>query len=174
MRPPTRRFQHIVSKNLVKNCPIESCHIQAADDTFGPNIGSLKGKTRRRTVPHVYAHVDPVPPPILEHHRAVTLCIDLMFVNKIPFFITISRDLRIGTVSWLRNRQIPTIQHKPTNVITRYKQCGFTIDLILGDDEFDALTPLVPKYSFNICTADEHIPEIENYVKTIKNPVRSQ
>jgi hypothetical protein len=55
MRPPARRFMEIVSKNLIRNCPVERRHILAAEDIYGPNIGSLQGKTPRTQVGHVTA-----------------------------------------------------------------------------------------------------------------------
>jgi NADPH-dependent 7-cyano-7-deazaguanine reductase QueF len=53
-RPLTRNFMNIVKQNLLKNCPITSTEdIMAAEDIFGPNLGSLKGKMARRGGKHV-------------------------------------------------------------------------------------------------------------------------
>jgi hypothetical protein len=48
-RPSTQQFLNIVNKNLLPNCPIQHRDILAAEDIFGPDIGSLKGKTVRQT-----------------------------------------------------------------------------------------------------------------------------
>ncbi len=72
----------------LKNCPVTDQHVRLANDLFGPNLGSLKGKTVHRPSPHVEAGIDPVPPAILTRHRDVTLAVDIMFVNKIPFLVT--------------------------------------------------------------------------------------
>ena len=76
----------------------------AADNIFGPNFGALKGKTARTLPKHVFDNIDPVQRDILEKYRDVTLCVDIMFVNKIPFIITISRYIKIITVEVLPNR----------------------------------------------------------------------
>lgn len=174
MRPPARKFMELVSNNLIKNCPVERRHIQAAEEIFGPNLGALKGKTRRHTVDHVPGVVDTVPPEILSKHREVTLCVDIMFVNKVPFLLAISRGLRIATVHALLDRQVTTIRDAIRNVIAIYKRRGFTISLVLADDEFEPLERIMPEQQFNCCGADEHVPEIERFIQTIKDTVRSQ
>jgi hypothetical protein len=44
-RPSTKDFLRIVARNQLPNCPITQDDILAAEDIFGPDIGSLKGKT---------------------------------------------------------------------------------------------------------------------------------
>jgi hypothetical protein len=46
-RPSTKDFLQIVARNQLPNCPITRDDILAAEDIFGPDIGSLKGKTTR-------------------------------------------------------------------------------------------------------------------------------
>jgi hypothetical protein len=46
-RPSTRSFISIVEKNLLPNCPVTRRDIAMAEDIFGPDLGSLKGKTVR-------------------------------------------------------------------------------------------------------------------------------
>ena len=43
-----------------------------------------------------------------------------MFVNKLPFLITVSRGLRFGTVEFLTNRQIPTVTAAFHQVVQTY------------------------------------------------------
>eukprot|EP00980_Cylindrotheca_fusiformis_P030883 scaffold25567_cov367-Cylindrotheca_fusiformis.AAC.1 len=58
MRPGSRRLKDVAINHL-KNCPVTRSDVDAADDIFGTNIGSLKGKTVHRPNPHVQAGVDP-------------------------------------------------------------------------------------------------------------------
>jgi uncharacterized protein YbaR (Trm112 family) len=89
-RPSDRNFIHLVENNLLKDCPITRQDITAANDIFGPNLGSLKGKTVCRSERHVRAVRDEIPRYVMEQYRDVTLCTDIMFVNSIPFLMTIS------------------------------------------------------------------------------------
>ena len=43
----------IVKQNLLKNCPVTTEGIMVAEDIFGPNLGSLKGKMARCGGKHV-------------------------------------------------------------------------------------------------------------------------
>jgi len=47
VRPSTKHFIHLVESNLIANCPVTK-DILAAEHIFGPDIGSLTGKTTRK------------------------------------------------------------------------------------------------------------------------------
>ena len=115
-----------------------------ADDIFGPNLGSLKGKTVRCPNPHVKMQTIGVPPDIMQIHRSVTLAIDIMFINKIPFLVTTSWHLKFVTVEALNNRQIPTVMGNLRNVINLYTPRGFKVDCIIADPEFEPIRPWFP------------------------------
>lgn len=108
-RPNTRRCMSIVERNLLPNCPITRQDIAAAEDIFGPDVGSLKGKTVRRPTPHATTKLMDVPLQLLKQYRDVTLAGDIMFVNRIPFFVTVSHHLRFRTAEMLANQRAPTL-----------------------------------------------------------------
>jgi hypothetical protein len=85
-RPTTKEFAKIVEMNLLRNCPVTRNDIMNAEKIFGPDIGSLKGKTVRRSTDHVEVATVPVPSELMSEYRAVTIGADIMFVNKLPFF----------------------------------------------------------------------------------------
>jgi hypothetical protein len=83
--------------------------------------------------------MDPVPAKILELHDKFTLAIDIMFVNKIPFFVTICREIKFGTVEALPNRRITTVKDCSKKVVNLYHSCRLTVGVILADNEFEPL-----------------------------------
>ena len=170
MRPGARQLMD-VAVTLLKGCPLTKADIQAAEDIYGPNLGALKGKTVDRPNPHVPAGVDHVPTSIMDVHHSVTLAVDVMFINKVAFLITISRNLKFGTVEAISNCQITTIVAKLKSVCQIYHHRGFRVTVILGDPEFEPIRPTFPQ--LNCCAADEHVPDIEHCIRTVKDRVRS-
>ena len=69
------------------NCPINKSDILAAEDIFGSNIGSIKGKTTRRKMRNTAENNtdNNHPANIADKYKNVTICIDLMFVSRIVF-----------------------------------------------------------------------------------------
>ena len=156
MHPASRHMSDIAVSHL-GNCPITKEDVRAAEDIFGPNLGSLKGKTVWRPNKHVQAGSSAVPRHILEIHRDMVLSVDIMFVNKIPFLVTSSCNIHFtGTVATCLKK-----------VTCLYHHQGFCITSITCDPEFKALRPSFPM--FNCCAAGEHVPEIERYIRTLKD-----
>ncbi len=134
-RPLTRDYIKIVQMNLLPNCSITTKDIMAAEDIFGPNLGSLKGKTVTRQGEHVTTeHVD-LPMIIMSRCRDIVLCIDIMFVNKIPFLMTISRCIKSGIAEMDAEETLKAIN----NIKSIYAKRGFRISKIHADNEFESL-----------------------------------
>jgi hypothetical protein len=170
MHPGDQQLSTINIRHL-RNCPVTSNDIRTATDIYGPNLGSLKGKTVHRPSPHVRIGCDPIPREIYDRHHNVTLAIDIFFVNKIPFLLTVSRNIKFVTVEALPDRQEPTILRKLRAVRKLYHQRGFAITSILADNEFEPLRPFFPQ--LNVCGAGEHVPEAERMIRTVKDRTRS-
>jgi len=91
MVPPQWNSEHFVLKQCQK-------------DIFGPNLGSIKGKTIRHPKKHVDVTGTYVPEEILEKYGNVTLAIDITAINKIPFMISTSRDIHFGTTKFIHDK----------------------------------------------------------------------
>ena len=170
MRPASKKYKEVILDYL-RDADVTRADIDAAEHIFGPNIGAIKGKTVRRPNPHVPSGVDAVPHDVLKLHKHITLTIDMMFINNLPFFVTKSRDLQFTTVEFMKNRQVATVHAYLQSVIKLYTSRGFVIDTIFGDHEFEVLRPWHP--TLNTTAADEHVPDIERHIRTIKDSTRS-
>jgi hypothetical protein len=165
---------HQLAKSAIHylaNCPVTEHDICTAHDIYGPNLGSLKGKTVHPPSQHFRAGIDPVPPDIHQRHKSTVLAIDIMFIKKLPFLVTLSRNIKFLTVEALPNRQEGTVRDKLKAVIRLYEHRGFKVNNILADPEFKMLRPYFPM--LNTCGADKHVPDIVRAIRTIKDRVRS-
>jgi len=52
-RPSTKDLINYMDKNMILNCPVMRQDILRAEDIFGSNLGSLKGKMTCNTHEHV-------------------------------------------------------------------------------------------------------------------------
>jgi len=159
-----------VDNNLLPNCPITRRDIVAAEHIFGPEIGCLKGKTVKSTPIPVNMSLVDIPSTIMSHYREIILTGDIMFVNKVAFFVTISHNLKFGTTEMLPNQKSKTILGAIQQVKAIYSQRGFAISAILMDGQFDPLRADLAdmQITLNTTSNSEHVPEVERHIRTIK------
>ena len=111
-----------------------------------------------------------LPPTIQQHYQEVTLGCDIMYVNKIPFLMSISRHIRYGTAQHIKNQQGTTIFNGIRAIHQIYLQCGFRIQNAFMDGQFEPLRGDLAELGIILNTAsyDEHVPEIEQQICTVK------
>ena len=64
---------------------------------------------------------------MLEEHGNVTLTVDIMYINKIPFIMTRSRAIRFGTIEVIKDERKSTIIKSLEQVINAYHGRGFKV-----------------------------------------------
>ena len=107
--PSASDYQWILKSNQVQECPVTPDDAKHATKIWGSNVASLKGKTTRTVPDPVPTDMVAIPAEIRNIHRIVTISIDVFFINKVPFFLTLSRKICFSTVTHLANRKIGTI-----------------------------------------------------------------
>ena len=173
-RPTTQAFIYFIENILLPNCPITHRDVLRAEQIFGLDIGSLKGKTVRQQPPRVEVTEVTLPPTIHQNYQKVTLGCDIMFVNKIPFLMSISRHLRFGTAQHIKNQQGATIFNGIRAIHQIYLQRGFQIQNAFMDGQFEPLRGNLAELGITLNTAsnDEHVPKIERQIRTVKERTR--
>jgi hypothetical protein len=174
-RPSTKTYINIVENNLLPNCPVTRDDIIAAEKIFGPDVGSLKGKTVRRTGEHVKHAAVAVPSELMALYRKVTIGADIMFVNKLPFFVTISRNIKFCTVQLIPDQKNKTLIDAVRHVRSTYMKRGFQIESLLMDGQFETIRGDLAEMQITLNTVarGEHVPEVERHIRTIKERARS-
>ncbi len=144
---------------------------------WGPSLAALKGKTVRKRPEPIKTDIVSIPKEIRELHKEVTLTIDIFFVNKIPFFLTLSRVLYFTTVTHIPNRSLDRNFKALKGIFYYYLQQGFRVTFIMGDGEFASLEQftnlLMGAPRLNLTSANKHKPFVERCIRVVKERVWS-
>ena len=145
--PSVTDYKWILKSNQVKECPVSYKDAGVAEKIWGPNIAALKGKTTCSTPEPVKSDIVAIPKMIRELHRIVTMSIDIFFVNKIPFLLTLSRKICFTMVTHLSNQKADTICAAFKSIFMYYLQKGFQVMMVTADNQFAPLAELMYELS---------------------------
>ena len=93
----------------------------------------------------------------------VILTVDVKFVNKIPFFITTSQDIKFNSIKMLGSQTNKVFLASIKQVLKIYNARGFKADTILADGQFKPIHGEIADLGihFNTTSQDELVPEVE-------------
>ena len=118
-----------------------------------------------------------VPKELLNLHKDVFLSVDIFFVNKIAFFLTLSRKICFTSVNHLANRKVPQIFKAFKEMYSYYLQRGFRITTVDADGEFEPIKTLIESLPggprVNLASSNEHVPTIERRIRVVKERCRA-
>jgi hypothetical protein len=94
--------------------------------------------------------------------------------KKIPFFVTISRDIKFGTTEVIPNQKTPALKSAMTHVLSIYRKRGFIVKTVLMEGQFKTLHGDLDdlQLTLNTVSNDEHVPEVERHICTVKERTR--
>jgi hypothetical protein len=104
--PSMKDFKWVIRSNQIKGCPVTIQDIDVAMKIWVKNIAALKGKTTRSKTHLVARDYVKVHKESLQLHKEVSLTTEILFVNKIHFFLTLSRKICFTSVNHLADRTV--------------------------------------------------------------------
>ena len=160
-RPSTTTFVDLLKRNRIANCPVTPADVEAAEYIFGPDIGSLKGKTMRHSPPIIDSPVTAIPADVLKHYQKLTLCVDIMYVNKVVMLVSISRKIKFATIEVIPNNKSTVLMGGIKGILQIYQQRGFRFGHLRW--ELASMGMMLNETSW-----DEHVGDIERFICTVK------
>ena len=154
-------------------CPVHPDAFSDARIIHGADRTGVRGKTVRRKPLRVDTAVLDIPRDFILANKFVTLTADVMFVNGWPFLTTFSRRIRMITAEYTPSRKAKQLASCLTKVINVYTRGGYTVNVVLMDQEFDKVEELIPQVECNTTAAREHVGDIERQHRTIKERART-
>eukprot|EP00804_Cyclotella_cryptica_P028113 CCRYP_010983-RA/>CCRYP_010983-RA protein AED:0.51 eAED:0.45 QI:0/-1/0/1/-1/1/1/0/258 len=173
--PSDETMRHPVSStNAVRILNSSVPAIANTRNLFGPDLRGVTSKTVLQRPDAVKPEFVLVPWDLYNQIKNVTLTTDVMFVNGIPFLVTLSWDIRLGSVEFLPSRTVKNLTIALEKVLLIYRWGGYTMWTCLMDMEFEKLKEAVGTTVINTTVArdttaaQEHAGNIEQYICTIK------
>ena len=111
--------------SLFRDCPVTVTDISNAHAIFGPSKPCRQGKWVRPKPDRVEPDYVSIPAEIVEINKQLVLVADVMFVNGLPFFLTMSRKIRFLTVQYVPHRTAAELANVIKQVIKLYRCSGF-------------------------------------------------
>ena len=174
--PSIQDFKAMLRMNLIANNPVTVEDIEIAEQIFGTDIGSLKGKTTRmKPIPVVENYIT-IPQELYAKQQEVVLCIDGIKINGLMFLTTVSKNILYRTAQYVQSKSISCFKEAIKEVINVYNRAGFKIKEVRSDNEFRPLQEtLLEEFEIkmNFSNPQEHVPEAERNNRVIKERVRA-
>lgn len=126
----------------------------------------------RKKLSAVKSELTPLPAHVVERNKYVWLAGDVMFIDGLPFVVTVSRRIKFITAHYLPTRTSEHLAASLKETIGIYHRGGFRVQVILMDGEFEKIKPLLPNVVVNTTSAGEHVGDVEWHIRTIKERCR--
>ena len=143
----------MVENNLLPGCHLTANDVKTADHICGHDLGSIEGRTVWSSSEQVKIPISNIPPDLMAKYQCVILAVDVMFVNKIPFLITMLHDIKFNIIEMLRSQTNKVFMASIQQVLKIYNDQGFEVDTILAEGQFEPICGELTDLSVRLNTA---------------------
>ena len=163
----------VIESGTIINNAVTTADVIRAQKIYGKDPAALKGKTTKR--PSMQSGgTEKVEVTVREEQ---SLYMDIMFVDNIPFMVSVAAPpglIQVTDLKGGRNASIlhtAFIQHHDTLRNAEYKLKAVYVD---GEGGVDAIKDYIRKVAeYNPAGPEQHVPVVERAIRTIKERVRS-
>ena len=160
----------------IVDCPITAHDVARAKIIFGPDLGALRGKSRKKNV-----KISPIEFLPREVATEQTLHVDIMFLGGIAFFISIAVPLGLTCVTELGrtkgSRSLPFVKNALTDHLKIFSSRSFVVVGVISDAEGSvvALELFLAERNvvLNRAGSGSHVPIIERKIQEVKERCRA-
>jgi hypothetical protein len=129
----------IITTNAIAYNPVTTENINLAEQIFGQDIGSLKGKTTRwKPIPIAQDYIE-IPSKLTMKQKDIVLCINGIKVNRLMFLTTSSKNIYYQTSQFVIDKSFTSYRAALHKVFKIYNKAGFHIKEIRCDNKFRPL-----------------------------------
>ena len=136
MFPSIQDFKIAIQMNAIKNYPVTIKDINICQKIYGKHIPALKGKSVYQTPKTNINDYIEIPKGLKLCNQHIKLCADLMYTNSIIFLLTISKHIKFGTITSIKDCTQTTLCEAFDSTFPIYNKAGFSIFQLHMDQEF--------------------------------------
>ena len=134
--------------------------VSIADEIFGQDVSTLKGKTMRSKAVEPISHHMEMPRAIQKAHQYVALSVDVMHVCGMTFLVTISSNLQFRTAHCIPDRKADTFFDTLDKVFRIHNHHNeHVVKTIRCDKEFK---PLMEHFKDDVDINTKHVAKREH------------
>ena len=95
-------------------------------------------------------------PSILEHYHEVSLGVDVLFINRVPYLFTISRHIKFIQCLCIRNQNDNIYVDSIRKMKTVYEMRGFIVTKIYADRAFESCRGALAELGSELICCDKN------------------
>ena len=154
---------------IINNFPVTIEDICNADTIYGCNDPILKVKIAHQQPNRVLVEYIEVLGSLQERVGKLKIAADVVFVNRIPFVVSVSTGVDFTTVEYVCRRLNTVITNSIGEIFQFYKNNGYTIRIFLMDRKFECIRNSLPEEAnLNTTATNDNVPDIERKNLVIK------
>ena len=101
------------------------------------------------------------------------MCADVTKVNGVRFFMSVFNRIFFCTAEYCENGKVDTFTRCIGNIQSLSARRGFRFVQFNMDGEFESLRTKTSNFLINLFSQEEHVPEAERNIRTVKDFTRS-
>jgi len=165
-------LERLLRKGKIKNTTVTALDVARARDIWGPSLGLLKGMSTSRKPPHI---------PLGEKLRTLqprdqTIHTDIMYVNSIPYLLSVYDPLEYIKVTRLKAKDEWSLWRALEDHIHYPNRFGLEVVKVRVDGESALASEFCQRKLGNILDtggASISVPMVERKIRTIKERIRA-
>ena len=171
--PGDDEYKRIIGSGFIRNCKPTVDDVNAGLAIYGPLKPILQGKMTRKKPQHIEGRKRvPIPSPVLKLHPTEEIATDFFFVEGQPYLLMKGRIYRFRGLNCSRGRGKIETSAALKVFLNQFALRGIKVNCIYGDNEFEKVKGLMGPTPVETCGRDEHVPDIERDIRTVKERSR--
>lgn len=165
----------LLENGKIMNAPVDKADVVRRNTIYGPSLPNQKGAATEKTPRKGQFEITTL---YREVQVGQVLSVDVMFVNKVPYLISVSKPLSFTMVDCLKHgRKSEQLMGALQRHIAIYRQHHFEVKGIITDRE-SAMFQTIPRLQMqgiqvNVSGSGQHAPVVENKIRRVKERVRA-